>query len=438
MYTHYISIYTIYIQILHLPGDFFFSPMVPDGPQRFEEWTHLAWEFHLFSLEKLLMAEILAPFGMCKTRRSKSWDFRNQPQLVSLPDFWTINRVVSTGFLYISSILRYIIPHPYVYIYMSSSKWNWHSFTNVIWESWERWKMLLGTWLLKSKVVKVVRAMVSLGSTVFFICKGKEGKVKLRGTVVDTANQTLVVAIDAPQAGQIANSVLYQKAGEDSIGFVRVAASAVSSVEPAGWDGIGGSTPKFSKSLVAWESLESKVGLDSSETEKAPVEGRKGSEPFQRKLEQDLLRMSQELWTGGGSGSDDSSSESDVGAEVSRPAKHLAPGASSKGRVKKDKADKQDGDLQQDFQKVLMQSSCPWWWWAWCWISRVFLERKRKSEDLKKTISMVRLRQKIQAEKTSTGTLEWNQWWHSIGYIVEFIVTLERSSRSSNANWWKI
>lgn len=61
MYTHYISIYTIYIQILHLPGDFFFSPMVPDGPQRFEEWTHLAWEFHLFSLEKLLMAEILAP-----------------------------------------------------------------------------------------------------------------------------------------------------------------------------------------------------------------------------------------------------------------------------------------------------------------------------------------------------------------------------------------
>lgn len=71
--------------------------------------------------------------------------------------------------------------------------------------------------------------MVSLGSTVFFICKGKEGKVKLRGTVVDTANQTLVVAIDAPQAGQIANSVLYQKAGEESIGFVRVAASAVSS-----------------------------------------------------------------------------------------------------------------------------------------------------------------------------------------------------------------
>ena len=63
-------------------------------------------------------------------------------------------------------------------------RWNWHSFTNVIWESWERWKMLLGTWLLKSKVVKVVRAMVSLGSTVFFICKGKEGKVKLRGTVV--------------------------------------------------------------------------------------------------------------------------------------------------------------------------------------------------------------------------------------------------------------
>ena len=204
--------------------------------------------------------------------------------------------------------------------------------------------------------MKVVHAMVSLGSTVFFICKGKEGKVKLRGTVVDTANQTLVVAIDAPQAGQIANSVLYQKAGEDSIGFVRVAASAVSSVEPAGWDGIGGSTPKLSKSLVAWESLESKVGLDSSETEKAPVEGRKGSEPSQRKLEQDLLKMSQELWTGGGSGSDDSSSESDVGAEASRPAKHLAPGASSKSRVKKDKADKEDGDLQQDFQKVLMQS----------------------------------------------------------------------------------
>lgn len=66
--------------------------------------------------------------------------------------------------------------------------------------------------------------------------------------------------------------------------------------------------------------------------------------------------MSQELWTGGGSGSDDSSSESDVGAEASRPAKHLAPGASSKSRVKKDKADKQDGELQQDFQKVLMQS----------------------------------------------------------------------------------
>ena len=107
--------------------------------------------------------------------------------------------------------------------------------------------------------------------------------------------------------------------------------------------------------MIAWESLESKVGLDSSETEKVPVEGRRKEEPTQRKLEQDLLKMSQELWNGGGSESDDSSSESDVGAEASRPVRHLAPGASSKGRVKKNKNEKPEEDLQQNFQKVLMQ-----------------------------------------------------------------------------------
>ena len=221
-------------------------------------------------------------------------------------------------------------------------------------------KMAECCWALdcsSQKVVKVVSAMVSLGSAVFFICKGKEGKVKLRGTVIDSSDQTLVIAIGAPQAGQIANSVVYEKTGEDSIGFVRVATSAVSSVEPAGWEGgVGGSPPKLSKGLTAWESLESKAGLDSSETERVPAEGRRKEEPTQRKLEQDLLKMSQELWNGGGSGSDDSSSESDVGAEASRPGRHLAPGASSKSREKKNKNEKPEEDLQQNFQKVLMQS----------------------------------------------------------------------------------
>ena len=125
-YTHYITIYKIYIQI-------FASSRWPNGPrwskwspQTFEEWTHLAWEFHLFPrkpslrLVRLLMAEILAPF------------VENHGISATNLNWW-----VKTGFLnhqqgYIDWFSLYIfyppIYHPsslriYMCIYMSSPKY---------------------------------------------------------------------------------------------------------------------------------------------------------------------------------------------------------------------------------------------------------------------------------------------------------------------------
>ena len=199
--------------------------------------------------------------------------------------------------------------------------------------------------------------MVRPGDKVFLVCKGETGKIRIKGTVVEEVDDdNLVVGIDPDIAKKVSNSLLSEKSGgSPPLGFIKVPVDSVSSVLPAGWENAtGGQAPKLNRAAAAWKSLGSQVGIESSETEKLPGKETEKSSGSQRKMEQELLQMSQELW---GEGSNGEESSSDDGSTMVNPGtRHLAPGAGSMPK----KASKNKGggnsDAQEMLQKVMLQN----------------------------------------------------------------------------------
>lgn len=153
--------------------------------------------------------------------------------------------------------------------------------------------------------------------------------------------------IDPSLAKEVSNAVVNEKAsGSSPLGFIKVPVDSVSSVLPAGWENAtGGQAPKFARAVAAWKTLASQ-GIESSETERLPGKDKEKSSGSQRKMEQELLQMSQELW---GEGSDGEESSSDDGSTMVNPGtRHLAQANKNKSGS--------SGDTNDMLQKVMVQN----------------------------------------------------------------------------------
>lgn len=203
--------------------------------------------------------------------------------------------------------------------------------------------------------------MVHVGDTVYLCCKSKEDrKVRIRGTVVEEDSGNLTVGFSVDLARNLENAVIHEKTGSPGVGFLKVGASSVSTVLPAGWGAsVGGKAPALEAVLPIWDDVSKTVGLESSEAEAVgPAKNKPagGGSSTRQTLEKELMQMQQELWQDQDSGEESSVSEDEDRPGSSGDVRHLVPGASS--LKKKEKKDKENGkpDMNAMMQQMMMQS----------------------------------------------------------------------------------
>ena len=199
-------------------------------------------------------------------------------------------------------------------------------------------------------------AMVRPGESVYFICKGEQGKVRVKGIALEvTAEGTLVAGVDPSVIQGVPNAILFEQTGCKSVGLIKVPADSVSTVQPAGWGNqVGGVAPKMVNAKKAWEKMSGEGGLNSSETELLNPPAESSAKPKKSRLEEDLLQMSQELWD-----VSEEEGESSSDGEINRRkngGKQLAPGASGSGVSKEKNKEKKHGGKEADFQKLMLRS----------------------------------------------------------------------------------
>ena len=132
--------------------------------------------------------------------------------------------------------------------------------------------------------------MVQEGDVVYCLVKREdEATLKVGGTVVEAKGDTVVIASPKHSVQGVPNSLLARAPGEKAeLAFVRVPASSLSSVLPAGWPAkLTARLPKKEVCLAAWGALEKEV-LISSGAEKPPT---RAEEKPKSSLAEDLVRM---------------------------------------------------------------------------------------------------------------------------------------------------
>lgn len=204
--------------------------------------------------------------------------------------------------------------------------------------------------------------MAEPGDIVYFRCRGSQGSIPVRATVLTIEGDTLVAAVPHLIAGGLPHGAVGGDKGS-RCGFLKVPTNAVTTSKPEGWTAsTGGTAPSFETALAIWEAMTLEEPLESSEAEqgkgatssKTLPPGKKGP----RTLEMDLKQMGKELWGGLESGSEeeDSGSEEEEDALPSRSVRHLAPGGSSlKPKTKKDKKKEKETHASEQLQQAMMQ-----------------------------------------------------------------------------------
>ena len=208
--------------------------------------------------------------------------------------------------------------------------------------------------------------MVATGDVVYLVCRGRSGRVRLRGRVVDLEGEEVVVGFEKDPGISLPHSAgCPPEAGDlGKLSFVKVPAEAVSTALPAGWGTrVGGSAPSFEDALAAWEIVSKTVEkLESSEAE-AQVQQAPQSKPAQesglgrganKKLEAELLEMSKSLFGGESEDSEDSEEEEDAAPPRKSKSGHLAPGASSLARSSSGKEGRSKSKTQDDLLQQMM------------------------------------------------------------------------------------
>ena len=210
--------------------------------------------------------------------------------------------------------------------------------------------------------------MVVAGEVVYLVCRGRSGKVRLRGRVVDLEGEEVIVGFEKDPGISLPHSAgCPTEAGElGKFSFVKVPAEAVSTVLPAGWGTrVGGSAPSFEDALAAWEIVSKTVEkLESSEAE-AQVQRASPSQPAQesgqgrganKRMEAELLEMSKSLFGAESEDTEDSEDAEDVAPTRKSKSGHLAPGANGLARSSSAKEGKSKSKTQEDLlQQMVVQ-----------------------------------------------------------------------------------
>lgn len=198
-------------------------------------------------------------------------------------------------------------------------------------------------------------AVVRPGEFIYFVCKGDNGKVKVRGITLEVLGDgTLVAGVDPAVVKGVPNAILFEKSGSKSVGLIKIPAESVSTVVPAGWGNqAGGVAPKLAAAKVAWEKMSGEA-LNSSETEQLGQQTNPSGPSRKSRLEEDLLQMSQELWD---VSEEEGESSSDGGMDRRRRGgKHLAPGASGSSAERPKSREGKNSGKEADFQKLMLKS----------------------------------------------------------------------------------
>ena len=198
-------------------------------------------------------------------------------------------------------------------------------------------------------------AVVRPGEFIYFVCKGDNGKVKVKGITLEVLSDgTLVAGVDPAVVKGVPNAILFEKSGSKSVGLIKIPAESVSTVVPAGWGNqAGGVAPKLAAAKVAWEKMSGEA-LNSSETEQLGQQTNPSGPSRKSRLEEDLLQMSQELWD---VSEEEGESSSDGGMDRRRRGgKHLAPGASGSSAERPKSREGKNSGKEADFQKLMLKS----------------------------------------------------------------------------------
>lgn len=194
--------------------------------------------------------------------------------------------------------------------------------------------------------------MVQEGDVVYCLVKREdEATLKVGGTVVEAKGDTVVIASPKHSVQGVPNSLLARAPGEKAeLAFVRVPASSLSSVLPAGWPAkLTARLPKKEVCLAAWGALEKEV-LISSGAEKPPT---RAEEKPKSSLAEDLVRM-KGLWE------QSESSESEESDADVRPAKKesrfLPPGGSGQSRQRDRGRSSREEDPMQKMLELAMSA----------------------------------------------------------------------------------
>ena len=208
--------------------------------------------------------------------------------------------------------------------------------------------------------------MVAAGEVVYLVCRGRSGKVRLRGRVVDLEGEEMRVGFEKDPGISLPHPAgCPTEAGElGKFSFVKVPAEAVSTVLPAGWGTrMGGSAPSFEDALAVWEIVSKTVEkLESSEAE-AQVQRASPSQPAQesgqgrganKRMEAELLEMSKSLFGAESEDSEDSEDAEDVAPPRKSKSGHLAPGVSSLARSSSAKEGKSKSKTPEDLLQQMV------------------------------------------------------------------------------------
>ena len=244
------------------------------------------------------------------------------------------------------------------------------------------------------------------GSSVFCVCQGSTGKIKLRAVVVeeDIPNSTTVISFNSSLAKGLESAVVPSKPGDQSVAFVRVPLGALAEQLPPGWgDKVGGKPPSFEKAVGAWRAMAAEVQLQSSEAEMAPskarssgskAEGKQAAD--QRKLEAELLQMGQELFAK--EESEESEDSDEETPELGFGRKHLPPGAGTVKKEKKSKSERET-DASGGMQQVLMQA----------------LASGQSASDMMPLMMMGMMMQQQQQQKSNRKSKKEKKQWDVLG-----------------------
>ena len=192
--------------------------------------------------------------------------------------------------------------------------------------------------------------MVQEGDVVYCLVKREDGQtLKLGGTAVEAKGDTVVISAPKNSVKGVPNSLLARApGGKAELAFVRVPASSLSSVLPAGWPAhLSKQLPKKEVCLAAWGELEKEV-LMSSGAEKPPAPA---EERARSSLADDLAQM-KGLWDRSES-SESEESDADVRA-ARKESRFLPPGGSGQSRQRdRGRSSREEDPMQKMMEHAL-------------------------------------------------------------------------------------